>query len=98
MLLYGLQHYIEINDVLHPFQIGFRPHASAQDTVLLLHEHILLPTSTVQTRTVVGIDIKRAFDTVTHESVIESAEHFGITGRALNFITSFYSIVLMKLQ
>lgn len=59
MLLYRLQHYIKANNVLHAYQIGFRPHASAQDA-LILRDHI--PSiRTAQKSTVMGIDIKNAF-------------------------------------
>ncbi|KAH7934069.1 hypothetical protein HPB49_021062 [Dermacentor silvarum] len=37
----------------------------------------------------VAVDLRKAFDTVTHEAIIEAAERHGITGRPLNFVRSF---------
>ncbi|KAG0418018.1 hypothetical protein HPB47_005180 [Ixodes persulcatus] len=40
-------------------------------------------------RSIVAIDVRKAFDSVPHWAVIQEAERLGIQGRALNFIKAF---------
>lgn len=52
-----------------------------------------------QPRTIVALDIKKAFDSIPHKTVIEAAQRRGIRGNMLNFIKSFlkertYQIVI----
>ncbi|KAM7311521.1 hypothetical protein ISCGN_008428 [Ixodes scapularis] len=55
----------------------------------MLRHQVLDAYSKVQRRTVVVVDVRKAFDTVPHEAVIRSAEHSGVCGHLLNFVKSF---------
>lgn len=89
MLLYRVQWHLETQGRLHHCQVGFRPGMSTQDVMMRIYEDVLKEPSRVQPRTVVGVDVKKAFDTVPHRSVIESARALGVRGRALEFIKNF---------
>ncbi|KAG0424581.1 hypothetical protein HPB47_028207 [Ixodes persulcatus] len=80
MVLERLMWHLERNSPLHPHQLGFRHGMSTQDILLMLRH---------QTRTVVAVDVHKAFDTIPHEAVIQSAELAGVCGHLLNFVKSF---------
>ncbi|KAM7314895.1 hypothetical protein ISCGN_004679 [Ixodes scapularis] len=89
MVLERLMWHIERNYPLHPHQLGFRHGMSTQDILLMLRHQVLDAYSKVQTRTVVAVDVRKAFDTVPHEAIIQSAELAGVCGHLLNFVKSF---------
>ncbi|KAG0437902.1 hypothetical protein HPB47_017235, partial [Ixodes persulcatus] len=76
-------------DRLHHCQTGFRSDLSTQDNVLMLHHDVLADPSSIQPKTIVAVDVQKAFDSVPHSSVIESAKLMGIQGRALNVTRNF---------
>lgn len=86
-----ISHHLETTGWYHPFQTGFRSGLSTQDSLYLLRRTIN-KTHRGKRRgpdVIVAVDLKRAFDTVTHEAVIGALEESGITGRPLNFVKSF---------
>ncbi|KAM7281426.1 hypothetical protein ISCGN_005974 [Ixodes scapularis] len=89
MVLERLMWHIERNYPLHPHQLGFRHGMSTQDILLMLRHQVLDAYSKVQTRTVVAVDVRKTFDTVPHEAIIQSAELAGVCGHLLNFVKSF---------
>ncbi|KAM7288460.1 hypothetical protein ISCGN_028691 [Ixodes scapularis] len=88
MLNAGLQWWLESNQLLSPSQYGFRPGLSTQDVMSRL-QHDTLSTSSPHLRIVAGVDVRKAFDSVPHSSVLSMAQQLGITGRAYNFIAAF---------
>ncbi|KAG0411911.1 hypothetical protein HPB47_010937 [Ixodes persulcatus] len=89
MALARIQWHLDKEDRLHHCQTGFRSGLSTQDNFLMLHHDVLTNPSSIQPKTVVAVDVQKAFDSVPHSSVIESAKLMGIQGRALNFIRNF---------
>ncbi|KAM7315877.1 hypothetical protein ISCGN_005660 [Ixodes scapularis] len=89
MVLARITWILESHNRLHPMQTGFRPHLSTQDSLAMIHNDITKFQPTVQPRTIVAIDIKKAFDSIPHETVIRRAKNRGLRGRILNFIKSF---------
>ncbi|KAM7284822.1 uncharacterized protein ISCGN_001916 [Ixodes scapularis] len=73
----------------NPHQLGFRRGISTQDILLVLHHQVLDAYSKLQTRTVVAVDVRRAFNRVLHEAVIQSSELAGVCGYLLDFVKSF---------
>ncbi|KAM7298890.1 hypothetical protein ISCGN_019457 [Ixodes scapularis] len=88
MLNARLQWWLESNQLLSPSQYGFRPGLSTQDVMSRL-QHDTLSTSSPHLRIVAGVDVRKAFDSVPHSSVLSIAQQLGITGRAYNFIAAF---------
>lgn len=52
----------------------------------MLHHQVLNAHSAVQTRTVVAVDIRKAYDSVPHKAVIESADVAGVRRHMLTLI------------
>ncbi|KAM7298532.1 hypothetical protein ISCGN_019126 [Ixodes scapularis] len=98
IVLERLMWHLERNYPLHPHQLGFRHGMSAQDILLILRHQVLDAYSKVQTRTVVAVDVRNAFDTVPHEAVIQSAELTGLCGHPLNFVKSFLNDRTYKIK
>ncbi|KAM7312433.1 uncharacterized protein ISCGN_009338 [Ixodes scapularis] len=88
MLNARLQWWLESNQLLSPSQYRFRPGLSTQDVMSRL-QHDTLSTSSPHLRIVAGVDVRKAFDSVPHSSVLSMAQQLGITGRAYNFIAAF---------
>lgn len=78
---------LETSKAFHPTQTGFRPHMSTQDSLLMIHYHMYeRRLFKSQPRTLVAIDLRKAFDSVPHHTVVDAAKKLGIQGRLLNFI------------
>ncbi|KAH6940572.1 hypothetical protein HPB50_001637 [Hyalomma asiaticum] len=60
---------------------GFRPHAAAQDVFLLLKEEALSPPNGSTDRFIVALDIKKAFDTISHATILEELRNMGCGGK-----------------
>ncbi|KAG0416582.1 hypothetical protein HPB47_006300 [Ixodes persulcatus] len=71
---------------------------SAQDILLMLRHQVLDAYSKVQTRTVVAVDVRKAYDTVPHEAVVQSSEPAGVCGHLLNFVASFLNDRMYKIK
>ncbi|KAG0423552.1 hypothetical protein HPB47_000677 [Ixodes persulcatus] len=89
MVLARITWILETHRKLHPMQTGFRPNLSTQDSLALMHKDLTKNPANAKPRTMVAIDIKKAFDTIPHDTVIRAAERRGLHGRILNFIKAF---------
>ncbi|KAM7301830.1 hypothetical protein ISCGN_017347 [Ixodes scapularis] len=92
LCLNRLNHHLEeVSFFFHPHQTGFRPNLSTQDSIYLLRR--LLSTKRGRRRTVpsilVAVDLKKAFDSVTHEAVIRDLKEAYPGKRMLNIVKSF---------
>lgn len=92
LCLNRLNHHLEeVSFFFHPHQTGFRPNLSTQDSIYLLRR--LLSTKRGRRRTVpsilVAVDLKKAFDSVTHEALIRDLREAYPGKRMLNIIKSF---------
>ncbi|KAH7945665.1 hypothetical protein HPB49_013638 [Dermacentor silvarum] len=89
MALMRISHFLETEGRFHPAQTGFRPNLGTHDSLLLVKEGVLrrktVGRGNRHPSILVAVDLRKAFDTVTHEAIIEAAERHGITGRPLNF-------------
>ncbi|XP_042145563.1 uncharacterized protein LOC121835437 [Ixodes scapularis] len=56
---------------------------------MIYNDVIDRPRSDGSLRVIVSIDIKKAFDSVPHESVVSKMEEQGLTGKQLDFVKSF---------
>ncbi|XP_077558174.1 uncharacterized protein LOC144173782 [Haemaphysalis longicornis] len=89
MVLARIQWHLETTGQLHPRQTGFRRHLSTLDSLKLLSEDVIANTSSCDPRLVVAIDVKKAFDSVLHEAVIQGARNRGLDGKPLAFVQDF---------
>lgn len=68
--------------------IGFRPHLSTQDVMLLI-KHDILDNDTRDTRAILGLDLEKAFDNVSHRHILDSISRLNLGERFYNFVQSF---------
>lgn len=68
--------------------LGFRLHVAAQDIFLLLKEEVLNPEIGSPDRFILALDIKKAFDIISHETIHEEL-HIRWGEKTYNYITSF---------
>ena len=83
--------FIEKHSILSPMQYGFRPESSTEfailDIVSSCYENINCKLFT----RLVMIDLKKAFDLVTHSNLLQKLEHYGFGGNIFNLLSSYLS-------
>lgn len=86
-----LVEHLDYNAALHPLQFGFRKRYSTETECCYLTEEIK---SNLDSGGVVGavfLDLRKAFDAVNHELLIDKLTHFSISISTINWIQSFLS-------
>ncbi|KAM7299024.1 hypothetical protein ISCGN_019591 [Ixodes scapularis] len=86
MALMRLEWHIEANNVLPPCQTGFRRGLSTQDSLALFAEDLAGKHPRYGIKIAVAIDVKKAFDSVPHPTVMAAASAAGLTGKPLQYI------------
>ena len=86
-----LTQYLEDRGLISKHQYGFRKDHSTTYLMLDLFDEIYTSKSQQKRPAIVFLDIKKAFDTVSHNILIEKLKHFGIDGIALKWFKSFLS-------
>lgn len=81
--------YLEDHDCLPHHMIGFRSGLSTQDAMLLLKHQILDGGNTQDTRAILGLDLEKAFDNITHSSILKAIANLGLGRRFYDFVRSF---------
>lgn len=89
VLLRRLQPFLEEHSFFANTQFGYRAHLSAQDVLLQLREEVLGPPSRAQTRALVALDLKGAFDNVAHELILRNVAESHCGARMYNYIRAF---------
>ncbi|KAM7287767.1 hypothetical protein ISCGN_031458 [Ixodes scapularis] len=81
--------HVEEQGLLSHTQFGFRPHVSSQDILLWLYKDLLERPSRTQTRAVLALDLKGAFNNVAHESVLQGLASIDCGQKTYHYIKSF---------
>ena len=81
--------YLEENNVLSNAQFGFRPGRSTEQAATLLTDHIRKEMDKGNYTGVLYVDLSKAFDTISHGSMIAKLESFGIIGIANEWIANY---------
>lgn len=89
MALNRLEWHLEATNQLAHTLVGFRKHVSTQDVAKMIKEQVYDNPSTVQQRTIVAVDLKRAFDNVTHEAILRNLRETNPGNRMYRYVKNF---------
>ena len=81
--------YLSKHSILNPNQFGFRKKFSTNDALLLLTESIRTELDKKNTVQAALLDLSKAFDSISHEKLLEKLLSIGFSQTALKLIESF---------
>lgn len=70
---------------------GFRKHLATHDVLIQIKEEILVPATRHSPWAILALDLKGAFDNVTHEAILRNLSKTGCGERTYNYIVEFLS-------
>ena len=80
-----LYDYLTSNNILHPCQSGFRSNHSTNTTLIDVTDHILSNMNEGKVTGTIFLDLKEAFDNVSHRLLLKKLHSYGITGHTLQW-------------
>lgn len=83
-----ISNYMEEKEKWPDEMYGFRPHLSTQDVMLRLQQDII-NSRTKDAKVIMGLDLKRAFDNVKHEAILEGLQQAGIGLKTYRYVRNF---------
>ena len=86
--LYG---FLEQNDLIYNSQYGFRPRHSCENAVSELLSIILKGYELQKSTVAVFLDLSKAFDTLSHEILLQKLNQYGVRGIANKWFESYLS-------
>ena len=81
--------FVEDNNILSCQQYGFRKKNSTSFLMLNLFDKIFEDKASGNKPAILFLDIKKAFDTVTHKLLIKKLQHYGLSGIVIKWFESF---------
>ena len=84
-----LTNFLQKQNILHDNQYGFCPKLSTTHPMLDVINGINTNMSKNQFTGLICLDLKKAFDTVSHSILSHKLEHYGMHGNMLDLVTSY---------
>lgn len=81
--------YLEVNNILTVHQSGFRSNHSCETAIQLVIDDWKLLVNKGNIVGVIFMDLKRAFETVDRDRLLDKLYHYGIRGRVLEWLRSY---------
>ncbi|KAG0429466.1 hypothetical protein HPB47_023608 [Ixodes persulcatus] len=89
MVLNRLQRHLDCTKQMPDTMYGFRRHLSTQDVLLQLKEEVMKQATRHSPRAILALDLKGAFDNVSHASIITNLLGTGCGERTYNYVREF---------
>ena len=86
-----LYHFLTKNGVLNPCQSGFRRNHSTATTLIDVSDYILNNMNKGLITGALFLDLKKAFDTVDYDILLQKLYNYGVTGNTLTWFKSYLS-------
>ena len=86
--------FINLNGIFHEMQYGFRQGRSCEHALLKAKQVLLDSLSGRQVSLLLLIDFSKAFDMVEHSILLKKLEHYGIRGKASQWITLYLQNIM----
>ncbi len=86
-----LYSFLQLNNVIYESQYGFQKSKSTQHSLIEIVEKIRTCMENNNYGCGIFIDLKKAFDTVNHDILLQKLEHYGIRGTSLDWFKSYLS-------
>ena len=84
-----LEHLLESNNILNPFQSGFRKGRSTLDQLARLQHDILSAKNQGQSVLAIFLDLQAAFDLTWTFGILKKLADYGITGYCFHYLRAF---------
>ena len=91
LILYRLNHWIENNNILSPFQYGFRKNRSCADNLGILSSDLHLSLATNRITAALFLDVSAAYDNVIPSILVQDLLHLGLPPKICKFIHNLTS-------
>lgn len=89
MVLNRLTSYLEEQNLLPQTMFGFRPQLSTQDILLQIKHDVIDNLQTRNSKAILAIDVKGAFDNIRHEPILEHISKYHCGKRLFNYVKDF---------
>lgn len=89
MLATRITWWLERYSWYHPGQIGFRPHLGTEDGLEYLSSMVLIGGRSRRIRTILAMDIRKAYDHVSHEAIVRILHWLHFPSRVCSFVQAF---------
>ena len=84
-----LIHFLELNNLLSNSQFGFRQNRSTEMATTIFTDDIRQSVDKGNLVGAVFIDLRKAFDTISHSLLLSKLQSYGITGTELSWFTNY---------
>ena len=86
-----LHSYFNKYNILTPNQFGFKQNSSTSHAVRQLYDEFIDNLDETKSTYAVFLDLKKTFDTVNHQILLQKLEKYGVRGLPLQLLTSYIS-------
>ena len=84
-----MMNFLSENSILSEEQFGFRPKFTTEYAILDIYEKIINNLDNSLSTCAIFLDLAKAFDTVSHDILLQKLEVYGIRGTSLKFFKSY---------
>ena len=96
ILKYRMTNFLQKNNVLSPSQFGFRTNSSTDLAITSLYDKLLSNLNQKKVTFSLFLDLKKAFDSVSHPILLKKLYHYGFRGPSFNFMQSYFTNRLIR--